>query len=76
MDTDALTPTERDVLVTPGWPKGVCPIHTWGEDGNRRCFEWCMATRVAFRQLSDEMDRYWEHPDVQRTLRREREMVA
>lgn len=70
------TASRHDVLATQTQPNGWCPIHTYGEDGNRRCFEWCIAVRVAFKQLSEEMDAYWEHPDVQRTLRRRREMTA
>jgi hypothetical protein len=35
-----------------------------------------MAARVAFKKLSDELAAYWADLDVQRTLRRRREMTA
>lgn len=45
-----------DVLVRPGWPFGVCPAHMLTEV---KCGSYCMAARIALRQLQDDYDRYW-----------------
>lgn len=63
MDTDTLTPTERDVLITPGWPKGFCPIHVFSD---RQCTSTCMAAHVALRQLQDDYDRHWARIERER----------
>jgi hypothetical protein len=47
----------RDVLVTPGWPRGFCPVHCL--EGDAKCHGGCVEARVEVARIDHELTAHW-----------------
>lgn len=56
------------VLETQSWPRGVCPVHLFGEG---RCSIWCLGARQDLYVLHLDYVAYWRAVGLWRRVPRE-----